>query len=171
MMREVERIAEQLRRAHEGNAWHGPALSELLGGVGAREAAARPVAGAHCIWELVRHVEAWERVALRRLGGDPATIYQTPEDWSRVEAGDEAAWREALSRLRETNRALRAAVLALDDAELDEPIHAGMSSRYVTLHGVVQHTLYHAGQIALLLKALGLAHSYQPPATPDATTP
>jgi hypothetical protein len=30
-----------------------------------------------------------------------------------------------------------------------------MSSTYVTLHGVVQHSLYHAGQIALLKKALG----------------
>jgi uncharacterized damage-inducible protein DinB len=170
-MREVERIAEQLRRAHEGNAWHGPALDELLGGVGAAQAAARPVAGAHSIWELVLHVEAWERVALRRLGGDPATIYNTPEDWSRVDAGDEPGWQETLGKLRETNEALRGAILALEDGGLDEPILPEMSSRYVTLHGVVQHTLYHAGQIALLLKALGLANSYSAPTTPDATTP
>jgi hypothetical protein len=38
---------------------------------------------------------------------------------------------------------------------LDEPIIAGMSSIYVTLHGVVQHHLYHAGQIAMLKKAGG----------------
>jgi uncharacterized damage-inducible protein DinB len=170
-MGEAERIADQLRRAHEGNAWHGPSLNELLGGVTAAQAAARPVAGAHCIWELALHVEAWERVALRRLGGDPARIYDTPEDWSGVDAGDEDAWREALARLAATNAELRAAVAALDDRQLDEPIYAEMSSRYVTLHGVVQHTLYHAGQIAVLKKALGLPTNYLPPATPDATTP
>jgi uncharacterized damage-inducible protein DinB len=29
-----------------------------------------------------------------------------------------------------------------------------MSTGYVTLHGVIQHDLYHAGQIAMLKKAL-----------------
>jgi uncharacterized damage-inducible protein DinB len=167
-MREVERIAEQLRRAHEGEAWHGPSLRELLEGVTAAQAAARPVAGAHSIWELALHVEAWERAVLRRLGGDPAQIYDTPEDWSGVDAGDEAAWREAVGRLAATSASLREAVLGLEDSQLDEPILEGMSTRYVTLHGVVQHTLYHAGQLAVLKKAL-------PPrpadAAPKATTP
>jgi len=45
-----------------------------------------------------------------------------------------------------------------------------MSTRYVTLHGVVRHTLYHAGPVAVLKKALGLDAGYRPPATPDATT-
>jgi uncharacterized damage-inducible protein DinB len=170
-MREAERIADQLRRAHEGGAWHGPALGELLAGVTAEQAAARPVASAHCIWELVLHVEAWERVALRRLGGDPARIYETGEDWSSINAADGEAWGEALARLAATNAALREAVAGLDDARLDEPIYPEMSSRYVTLHGVVQHTLYHAGQVAVLKKALDLPTSYTPPVTPDATTP
>jgi uncharacterized damage-inducible protein DinB len=168
-MREAERIAKQLKRAHEGHAWHGPSLRELLGGVTAAQAAARPVEGAHSIWELVLHVEAWERVALRRLGGDPAQIFNTAEDWSGVDAGDEDAWRDALRRLGETSAALREAVRRLEDAQLDEPVYPQMSTRYVTLHGVVQHTLYHAGQIALLKKALGLPSGYEVPAGPDAT--
>jgi uncharacterized damage-inducible protein DinB len=169
-MREAERIAKQLKRAHVGHAWHGPSLKELLGGVTAAQAAARPVEGAHSIWELVLHV-AWERAVLRRLGGDPAQIFATDEDWSSVNAGDEDAWGGALRRLAETTDALREAVLKLEDAQLDEPIYPQMSSRYVTLHGVVQHTLYHAGQIALLKKALGLPSGYVPPVTADATAP
>ena len=76
-MRETERIADQLKRAHEGGAWHGPAIDELLRGVTAGQAAARPFEGAHSIWELVAHAEAWERAILRRLGCDPAQIYNT----------------------------------------------------------------------------------------------
>jgi hypothetical protein len=41
MMNEVERIADQLRRAVEGKAWHGPALLELLEGMSAEEASLR----------------------------------------------------------------------------------------------------------------------------------
>ena len=55
-MKESERIAEQLRRAWEGEAWHGPPLKEILAGVTAQQAAARPVGGAHAIWEIVLHI-------------------------------------------------------------------------------------------------------------------
>jgi uncharacterized damage-inducible protein DinB len=163
-MREVERIADQLKRAHEGGAWHGPSVSELLAGVTAEQAALRPDGMAHSIFELVAHVEAWERAILRRLGGDPAAIYNTAEDWSPVTDASEQTWRKARERLAETNRALREAVLRLDDAQLDEPILPEMSTRYVSLHGAVQHTLYHAGQIALVKRALGPT---LPPINPD----
>src|SRR5271168_4223530 len=49
-------IADQLRRAFDGDAWHGPALLELLRGVDAPTAAAKPVPDSHSIWELVMHV-------------------------------------------------------------------------------------------------------------------
>ena len=163
-MREVERIADQLRRAHEGGAWHGPAINELLAGVTAEQAAARPFDGAHSLWELVAHVEAWERAILRRLGGDPAAIYNTEEDWSAVADASEETWRAAQEKLAETYTALREAVLRLDDAQLDEPILPEMSTRYVSLHGAIQHTLYHAGQIALVKRALGLS---LPPVIPQ----
>jgi uncharacterized damage-inducible protein DinB len=154
-MREVERIADQLKRAHEGGAWHGPSVRELLEGLMAAEAAARPVGSAHSIRELVEHIEAWERAILRRLGGDPAKIYNTEEDWPPTPEASEDSWQRAQKKLADTDAALREAVLALDDSQLDEPIIEGMSSRYVSLHGAVQHTLYHAGQIALVKKALG----------------
>ena len=72
-MKEVERIADQLKRAHEGGAWHGPSVNELLEGVTAEQAAARPFEGTHSVWELVSHIEAWERAILLRLGGEPAS--------------------------------------------------------------------------------------------------
>ena len=164
-MREAERIADQLKRAHEGGAWHGPAVDELLKGVTAAQAAAPHVAGAHSIWELVAHVEAWERAILRRLGGDAAQIYQTEEDWSALSEASEEAWAAARRKLAENYVALREAVLGLDDADLDEPILPNMSTRYVSLHGAIQHTLYHAGQIAVVRRALGLG-----PLTVDSDT-
>jgi len=52
-MRESERIADQLKRAFEGKSWHGPSLLEILKDVTAGQAAARPIPGAHSIWEIV----------------------------------------------------------------------------------------------------------------------
>lgn len=68
-MTEASRIADQLNRAFSGDAWHGDSLLEVLEGVGADRAAARPVPDAHSIWELVLHITAWDRAVLRRFDG------------------------------------------------------------------------------------------------------
>jgi len=68
-MEETKRIADQLQRAFEGEAWHGPSLRELLAEVSAEKAASRPLALAHNIWEIVLHVAAWHGGVKRRLDG------------------------------------------------------------------------------------------------------
>lgn len=151
-MRETERIKDQLRRAFEGSAWHGPSLKELVGDVTAEKASARPLASAHSIWEIVLHIAAWDEAARLRLAGERAEL-STEEDWPPVTDTSEAAWRDALATLERNNQGLRAALDNVDDARLPEPIVEGKASVYVTLHGVIQHDLYHAGQIALLKRA------------------
>ena len=62
-MREVERIAEQLKKSFEGDAWHGDSLKEILADVDAAKAETKPASGGHSIWELVLHTSAWARAA------------------------------------------------------------------------------------------------------------
>jgi len=152
-MSEVERIVDQLNRAFEGAAWHGPSVLELIEGITSRQAAARPIAGTHSIWELVLHIAAWEGAILRRLTGDRAQL-STAEDWPPISATDDDAWERTRNMLKQVHLELRSAIVSLDDERLDQPIIEGMSSVYVQLHGVIQHDLYHAGQIALLTKAV-----------------
>lgn len=154
-MSEIERILDQLQRAYEGNAWHGPSIREALAGVTAAQAHARPLQNAHSIWELVQHIAVWEEVGRRRLSGDRAQIaISSPEDWPPPEDRSEAAWEQAKAALDRGHRALVEAITRTPESRLDEPIFEGMSTVYVTLHGVIQHDLYHAGQIAILKKAL-----------------
>ena len=42
-MTETFRLADQIRRAFEGSAWHGDPILELLADVDAKTAAARPI--------------------------------------------------------------------------------------------------------------------------------
>ena len=156
-MQESQRLATQLENSVNGNAWHGPALLEVLEGVSAAVASARPIAGWKSIWELVLHVIVWEDVALRRLGGDEAAFeIGGPEDWPAPPAAGDDAWRATLARVRATTAALAAAIRALPEARLDEPILPNYSTCYHHLHGVVQHNLYHAGEIVVLKRAQGL---------------
>jgi uncharacterized damage-inducible protein DinB len=151
-MNEVERILDQLKRAFEGGAWHGPSVLEIIEGITSQQAAARAFAGTHSIWELVLHIAAWERAILKRLNGERAEL-PTEEDWPPVGATSDEAWEQTTQALKQGHDDLEAAIARLDESRLDQPIIEGMSSVYVTLHGIVQHSLYHAGQIAILKKA------------------
>ncbi len=154
-MDELERIEDQLKRAHEGVAWHGPHLQELLSGIKAEQALAKPIANTHSIWEIVYHIATWENVVRLRLIGETPEV-PDEENFPTIADKSEEAWQETLTRLGTANRQLRQAVLSADENRLNDPIMSmeGMPTTYRTLHGAVEHTLYHAGQIALIKNAL-----------------
>jgi len=151
-MRELDRITDQLRRAFYGEAWHGPAVQEVLTGVTSQQAASKVLSSAHTIWELVLHIAAWKSIVQARLRGEPAREIRPEEDWPPVGDTGETAWKRALEHLEKSHKSLVETASKLDDEKLDQPAAPGASSAYILLHGVVQHDLYHAGQIALLKK-------------------
>lgn len=157
-MSEIDRIVDELNREYSGDPWHGSPLTQILQGITAEQAAARPLAHAHSIFEIVLHMIGWKDEVRRRLSGAPA---REPEegDWPDVGEPTPERWAAAIKRLEATHQALLDAVRPLPEAQLLAPTNdtrdrttgAGVSY-YVLLHGIVQHDVYHAGQIALLKK-------------------
>lgn len=162
---EIVRIADELARGHDGDAWHGTPLRQLLSGIDHERAAARPFAGGHSIWELVLHVTAWKNEVRRRVEGAPAGD-PAEGDWPPVPPDrGPRAWQDALAALDDAHRTLLAAVARLPEHRLFEPVADPRNrelgsgvSHYVMLHGLAQHDAYHAGQVAVVRNAL-------PPAT------
>lgn len=153
-MTETHRINSQLKRAYQGQAWHGPSLRELLDGVTAEQAAAKPIPNAHGIWELVNHIIAWEQIAKGRLDGNAPPEITAEVNFPPVTDTSEEAWQATLQALEASNKSLRDSIRKIDDDRLEEMIEGAGYPVYVLLHGAIQHDLYHAGQIALLKKAL-----------------
>ena len=155
-MSETARLADQIRRAFEGDAWHGDSIQDLLAGVTADTAAARPIKNAHSIWELVLHIAAWDGAVFRRIGGAAVELTKQ-QDFPPVRDTSPAAWRQTLSYLEQTHNQLIKAVAAFPDSRLPDQV-PGKTEDYYDFYymfsGIVQHELYHAGQIALLKKAL-----------------
>ena len=153
-MSETTRIADQLRRAFRGDAWHGDSLLEILDGVTAAQASAHPIPHAHTIWELVLHIAAWDGAVRRRLGGEVLEL-SDEQNFPPVKDTSETAWRKAVDRVRQVHDELVHAVSEFPDARLDERVPGKQGAHYTyycMLHGVAQHEAYHAGQIALLKK-------------------
>jgi uncharacterized damage-inducible protein DinB len=151
-MTEAARIADQLRHAFDGDAWHGPALLELLADVDANTAAAHPLPGTHSIWELVLHIAAWDDAVNRRIAGGKAVQLKGAENFPQVKDKSRAAWRKAVAHLKKTHTTLIKTVAVLPDRRLLERVPGKKYDNFFMLHGVAQHELYHAGQIAILKK-------------------
>jgi len=160
-MTERDRLVDQLEREIAGEPWHGPSLTKILEGLKAEQAARKPSPDAHSIWEIVLHMTGWKReVAKRARGnraGDPAE-----GDWPAVGEVSETRWRGACADHFAAERELVDLVRSLTDAELDTKVKgdtaayigAGISVR-ATLYGILQHDVYHSGQIAILKKIGG----------------
>jgi uncharacterized damage-inducible protein DinB len=152
-MSEGERIADQLKRSIRGTAWHGPSVGEILGDVTAEEAVRRPLPAAHTMAELVLHITAWIGAAAQALDGAPAQL--APEDdWPAVTQSFD--WNMARHRLLEASKALGERLRTLGEADLERSVRGvdQVYTTYLLTHGVVQHNLYHAGQLALLKKVI-----------------
>lgn len=153
-MSEISQIVDELKNIHDGDAWHGPSLKETLAGVTAKQAAARPIKGAHSIWELVHHITAWENVWRIRLKGRPIT---EPEegDFPAVEEAHEQSWSQSLAELDAGHKRLLGVISELSDSVLGDTVAGTEYSILFMLRGMLRHHVYHAGQIALLKKSGG----------------
>lgn len=150
---EADNIVDQLERAFEGDAWHGSSMSEIIGDIPCEVAAARSIPGAHTIWEIVVHTTVWQRTVRERLQGKPIAELPDHEDWPPITDTSCDAWKEAVRDLRTEYELLRDEALRWRDRDLGETTEGQRYTVYEMLHGVIQHGLYHAGQIAVLKKA------------------
>ncbi len=117
--KDIDRILDQMERAFDGDAWHGPSVREQLRGVRAHYAAERLIADAHTMWEIVLHLEGWKKEVVKRLEGHPAGV---PEkgDWPEVGTADDNAWKFARQRLAAAHAKLLEATQKFPAHRLDD---------------------------------------------------
>lgn len=152
-MTETKFIAQELHKCFEGDAWHGPSVRDVLDGVLAEQAAAKPIADAHSIWELALHIGAWVEHSRHAIDGRPLPLQlDTPEDWPRVSGTDAAAWKQTYEHVFEAGNAMVKAIENFPLERLTDTVPGRSYDFRQLFHGIVDHCIYHAGQIALLKK-------------------
>jgi uncharacterized damage-inducible protein DinB len=152
-----EDISVRIVKAVTGPVWHGPAIGELLAGITAPEATARPGAGSHGIAELVRHVVFWCDDVRDRIAA-AGTVLPEPgegEDWPSASTRmDDQTWRKLVERCEASHRELAAAARLLSPVMLAARVPGRKVTFEDMLRGVVEHAAYHGGQIAILRRSL-----------------
>jgi len=144
-----ETTADHLQRAFRGPSAHGPALHELIDDLTEEQAKSKPLAGAHSIAELVAHVTSWIDAIRRRLDGEifPTSSVDNFPDVNML------TFAEVAARLTRAHEQLLQSVSRLGDDDFMHNVAGRDYNVLQALNFVVDHTLYHAGQIALLKKA------------------
>jgi uncharacterized damage-inducible protein DinB len=154
-MSELKRILNHYDGVLNGDAWHGDAIWKILETIPVRTAAARPLPGTHTIWELVSHMTFWEGVVTKRLAGLRAGLVDEL-NFPPMPAATDENWKKTLDEFRASNHTFREALAKLDPAKLEQLTAAGKRTYYDEAHGIIEHHVYHLGQIAMLKKALDI---------------
>jgi uncharacterized damage-inducible protein DinB len=148
-------LADRLERTFAGSMWYGPCLKEVLDGVTPAEAVSRPIAGAHMILEMVRHMTTQARAGLEYATGRWKGGPTPEEDWPTLKGAlDEKAWQGHVATLEGSYRQLAATTRGMGSGQLSATPAGGRRTVEDVIRGVVEHGIYHGGQIALVLRAI-----------------
>lgn len=155
MKTEVQSIIADLGNTLDGAPWFGRPVYALLREVDDSIAFKRPVTGSHSLIDLLYHMLTWSQFSLDRLSKakiDDMNAFDKT-DWREIDP-EIHNWDEGLAELIATHQQIIAILQTKDDAFLNEPVeYRSYDFRYL-LKGLVQHNIYHAGQVAFLKKLL-----------------
>lgn len=152
-MSESKRISNLYQSIYDGNPWLEVNLVHTLKEVTADQAYRKINPNLNTIWEIVNHLIQWRRNILGRVQGESIT---TPDHNYFVPVIDssEAAWEQSLQNLLKTQDQWRVFLADFKDADLDIIYTHNNHTYYEHIHGIIQHDVYHLGQIVILKKLL-----------------
>ncbi|MEM7050782.1 MAG: DinB family protein [Acidobacteriota bacterium] len=143
-------ITDGLQEVMAGEPWYGPSLETLLASLDADTAWCSPAMGRHRIVDLVLHLDAWQRLVLARLDS-PRHLEMAPEvNWPEAGEASEEIWQRYRRRLEEGHLRLLTRISSLSPEEQAATVPGLPWSVHEMLRGLIQHHVYHAGQIAQL---------------------
>jgi len=154
---ELLRIIDVLNDTYESEeAWYGPSVVEALRDVTPKMAEARISPNTNSIAEIAYHMTTWRIFAVRKIQGDAEfDVKSKDKDWKKFPIVDEFEWEAIQMELSLSQEELVSELEKIEnDAFLEEFVPGRNYSYYTLIHGVIQHDIYHTGQIGLIKKVV-----------------
>ena len=150
MSEQIQKIADSYRAVTIKGAWYGPTVAELLAKIPPELATAAPVPGAHSISELLQHLLLWNERIRNTSESHPMPRWDAEKEW----AEPAIPWKELVARWNQSRDLLEERIRKFPAADLTKQV-PGRDYPYETMfHGILQHSIYHSGQIAMVLSML-----------------
>lgn len=155
-MTTAKKLTSELTSVLSGDPWYGNPVYSIIEGITFETAYEKPEHSAHNIAEMVLHMVAWTEEVIDRMNGLPSGV-PTSGDWPDTGMPDEQKWQNYVDDLKLVNVNLLGVIRDFPEEQWNEPTNdernreLGTDVTYEALvNGLIQHHVYHSGQIALL---------------------
>ncbi len=153
----IKDAIHQLTCNFKGDSWLDEYFIKKLQHVTEDSAFIRPIPELHSVAELIGHLLIWRSEGIKKLQGKAPTITSnSPENWRTNEELKKIGWQKLKSDFHDSQHALIELLQDKSDSFLEDNDYVpGYSYKYV-LDGLIQHDIYHLGQIGLTTKLLAI---------------
>jgi DinB superfamily len=149
-MTRTQQIADAYRAATVKDAWYGPSLAELLAQTSPLLATTPPLPGAHSIAQLLQHLLLWNERVRNTSDTTPLPAWQAEKEW----AEPTIPWNDLVARWNQSRDLLEERLRNSSPEDLAKQVPGRDYPYEVLFEGTVQHTVWHAGQIAMISSML-----------------
>jgi len=155
MNKEIQYITKQLQTLYNGDPWFGRAMKKILAEIDPAAALQRPN-DQHSMLEILYHIINWREFTISRLqaGNDKTVQYFDENDWKQLDHSDDSLWKKGLQLLEDSQELLLTLLGNLPEDILNNQVADREYNYRFLLQGIIQHDIYHLGQIAYVKKLL-----------------
>jgi uncharacterized damage-inducible protein DinB len=156
MNNEIKSIITTLEASLDGEPWYGRSVYAIMREVDESVASTKPNSRSHSMVDLVYHMLTWAEFTLKRIHKEKIDDLEAFEklDWREIDPQIHG-WEEGLSAYIATHQEIIAVLKTKDDSFLKEKVDYRDYDFQYLLQGLIQHNIYHVGQVAYLKKLLG----------------
>lgn len=155
MNKEVQSIIRNLQNTLSGEPWFGRAIYPILEEADKSEVYSKPNNTGHSLIELLYHMITWAEFCLKQLENtSPQEVKEVESrDWQEIDPKNHS-WKNEMSEFRKNHEQIISILETKEDSILKEIVPGREFNFRFMLNGLIQHNIYHLGQIAYLNKML-----------------
>ncbi len=156
MKKSINEFIRKYEKVYSGGPWYGDPITKIMKEIYPQAAFIKAGDKTHTIAELTAHIIGWREFALSRLEGNNYFKISQKEtfNWKRFDKNEKTAWKSLLKELDKNQKKIISILGKKNDEFLDMPVPGRKYKMKFLIEGIIQHDIYHLGQIAMLKKLL-----------------
>ena len=151
----IQHYTGELSQFMEGDPWVDETFGKKLRSVNEKNAFTRPLPHVHSVAEVISHLLEWRLSILSYLRGGPRTLRDSdPANWRTNMELSQIGWQSLLAAFNKSQEEIIDLLKIKDDRFLEQIALGEDHNLKYYLDGLLQHDMYHLGQIGLIIKLL-----------------
>ena len=150
----INELVSQFEALYDGQPWYGDSLCHILADITPTKAYWQPNRSSHSIAQLISHIIYWRQSLIKRLTGDLEykASMQSDENWKPNAQLKKEGWDTLMNSLAESQAQLLT-LLSKQKETILKKKYSDKATFQDLINGIIQHDVYHIGQIAYLKSA------------------